>query len=114
MKFGSYQFWYMEFFWQQVDLNDEKQMGENGRGDDEKKDNERDELSHKGGKSHVHGAQPEWLGPVGELAKYQMGFVQFATKLNICFKLPGEHINVRLGSEKRWLQFSHKDIRPFL
>lgn len=33
--------------------------GENDRGDDEKKDNERDELSHKGGKSHVHGAQPE-------------------------------------------------------
>ena len=74
--------------------------GENDRGDDEKKDNERDELSHKGGKSHVHGAQPEWLGPVGELAKYQMGFVQFAKKLNICFKLPGEHINVRLGSKK--------------
>ena len=95
-------------------MNGEKQKGENDRGDDEKKDNERDELSHKGGKSHVHGAQPEWLGPVGELAKYQMGFVQFATKLNICFKLPGEHINVRLGSEKRWLQFSHKDIRPFL
>ena len=40
-------------------LNDEKQKGENDRGDDEKKDNERDELSHKGGKSHVQGAQPE-------------------------------------------------------
>ena len=40
-------------------LNDEEQKGENDRGDDEKKDNERDELSHKGGKSHVHGAQPE-------------------------------------------------------
>ena len=34
--------------------------GENDRGDDEKKDNERDELSHKGGKSHVHGAQSDW------------------------------------------------------